>query len=134
MKHASVCLLLFLAMLSPGWAAPPTKGPRIDLIELPDSKWSQFGPYVQKFADGIDDRWHTAPVPSDRASIRIEFVLKADGTVGECRVTKGEDFPQRLVDAAKAAVTRGVPYARWSKEMIDQLGTSQKMAFVFACD
>ena len=134
MKSLISLLLATTVFAGVGFGSPSKKNPRIDLVDLPEPKWVSFGLYLQPILEGIYKRWRsTSFEESDQAKIRVEFVLKSDGEIVNCRVLESEKLPERLVEAALNAVKRASPCGRWSKEMTDQLGTEQKIAIVFVC-
>lgn len=99
-----------------------------------DARWSEYGVYMAKLIETVDQNFQkiTGEYRGHIAAgtrVIVTFSLNSDG---EVRVTQVEETAGRVaVSQCQSAITLGMPYEKWSKEMIAVLGDQQTITFGF---
>jgi hypothetical protein len=100
-----------------------------------DSKWSNYGSYLQRMIDQVQLEWDRLLIerkkyPDSGTYVSVKFVVDAEGRVA--RIIEVENHSSE--DGAKdcvTAITRRAPYGAWTDDMKAVLGEKQEMTFKF---
>jgi hypothetical protein len=100
-----------------------------------DARWSNYGAYLQKLINAVQEQWdriliesRTNPPPGSQVSVR--FRLDSKGLVAEVLDVQSSSTEQGKA-ACVSAITSRAPYGDWTDDMIALLGTSQELTFTF---
>jgi hypothetical protein len=99
-----------------------------------DARWSAYGQYMAQLIETVDGHFqritseYRGHIPAGTRVI-VTFSLNSDGEVS---VTQVEETAGRVaVSQCQSAITAGMPYPKWSQEMIAVLGDKQTITFAF---
>lgn len=99
-----------------------------------DARWSSYGQYMAQLIETVDRHFqritseYRGHIPAGTRVI-VTFTLNSDG---EVKVTQVEETAGRVaVSQCQSSITAGMPYPKWSDEMIAVLGDQQTLVFSF---
>lgn len=99
-----------------------------------DARWSAYGQYMAQLIETVDGHFqritseYRGHIPAGTRVV-VTFSLNSDGEVS---VTQVEETAGRVaVSQCQSAITAGMPYPKWSPEMIAVLGDKQTITFAF---
>jgi hypothetical protein len=99
-----------------------------------DARWSEFGQYMAQLIETVDGHFqritseYRGHIPAGTRVV-VTFTLNSDG---EVKVTQVEETAGRVaVSQCQSSITSGMPYPKWSREMMAVLGDQQTITFSF---
>jgi len=101
-----------------------------------DSRWSNYGAYLQRLIDSVQIQWERLIVqsnvyPPTGTVVTVKFRIEAsEGNVTEIIDAQSTGGQQAAV-ICKSAITSRAPYGKWTDDMVAVLGESQEMTFSF---
>lgn len=100
-----------------------------------DSRWSNYGAYLQRLVDTVQIQFenlveHSGVFPPSGTMVTIHFRLDKTGAVTEIIDSKSTGGSQAEA-ICKSAITTRAPYGQWTDDMIALLGDSQDLTFCF---
>lgn len=102
-----------------------------------DARWSNYGEYLQKMIEAIQQRWdnlirESKHYPQQGSTVSVTFVLDAAGRIAVIRKVDGTaDNLATNWCVTAISPSDGFSYGAWKEDMITVLGTSQEMTFTF---
>lgn len=100
-----------------------------------DSKFSEFGDYLQELIETVQVQWDnilsaSRVYPKPSTSVTVTFRLNSQGNISEIVRVDG-DAGEYGTRACLSAIQARAPYRPWTKPMMDMLGNEQELTFHF---
>ena len=100
-----------------------------------DSRWSNYGVYLQRLVDTVQVQFdnlveHSGIFPPTGTIVTIKFRLDKTGAVTEI-IESSSTGGSQAESICKSAITTRSPYGAWTDDMVAMLGDSQEMTFRF---
>jgi len=100
-----------------------------------DSRWSNFGEYLQRLIEAVQIEWdrilNSGGSYPPSGTVSIKFTLDSKGRISAILDHQTTGTDTRGTTACMGAITNRAPYGAWTPEMIAVLGNSQDMTFTF---
>ena len=102
-----------------------------------DAKWSNYGQYLQKLIEAIQQRWENLIMeskhyPQQGTMVSVTFVLNSEGKIAS--IKKVEEATDALATnwcVSGISPSEGFSYGKWTDDMVAMLGTEQELTFTF---
>jgi hypothetical protein len=99
------------------------------------AKWNSYGAYLHKMMEAIQIQWDRILIdsrtePPSGTSVTVKFTLNSKGKVTEIMDVENNSSEQGK-QSCLTAITMTAPYGEWTPDMIQMLGDSQDLTFVF---
>lgn len=102
-----------------------------------DAKWSNYGQYLQKLIEAIQQRWENLIMaskhyPQQGTTVTVTFVLNSEGKIAS--IKKVEEATDALATnwcVSGISPSEGFSYGKWTDDMVAMLGTEQELSFTF---
>ncbi|MFT3780640.1 MAG: hypothetical protein QM790_01405 [Nibricoccus sp.] len=100
-----------------------------------DSRWSNYGAYLQRMVDSVQlqfDRLNDESriMPPTGTVVTIKFRMNSEGKIAEIISTDSTGGKQAETICI-TAITSRAPYGKWTDDMVAMLGESQEMTWKF---
>jgi len=100
-----------------------------------DSKWSNYGVYMQRLIEEVQVSWdkileQSQIYPSPGTVVSVTFRLNSKGEISRI-VGHKPDGDAPSTECCVSAITIPAPYGPWTEDMISVLGNEQEMTFTF---
>jgi hypothetical protein len=100
-----------------------------------DTRWSQYGQYLQQLIETVQVQWErilrdSRAYPPSGSQVEVKFLLAKDGSVSQIVSVSGTGGTQYERTCISGITTRA-PYGKWTDDMIAVLGESQELTFTF---
>lgn len=117
-------------------APVPSRSANIGITAV-DSRWSNYGVYLQRFIESVQIQWERilsegGVYPNPGSIVEVKFVLNSKGEVSKIlNVHPSAGTSDAATRACPAAIEARSPYGEWTDDMIAMLGNEQQMTFTF---
>ncbi len=100
-----------------------------------DSRWSNYGAYLQRLIDAVQvqfDRLNEESriMPPTGTVVTVKFILDKEGAISEI-LDSSSTGGKQAENICKSAITSRAPYGKWTDDMVALLGEQQEMTFNF---
>jgi hypothetical protein len=100
-----------------------------------DSRWSQFGQYLQQLIETVQVQWERLLVdsrayPPPGSQCTVKFRLYSDGSIREIVSSEGSGGRQ-FEQICIAGITTRAPYGNWTDDMTAVFGEFTELTFTF---
>jgi hypothetical protein len=102
-----------------------------------DSRWSNYGVYLQRLIESVQIQWErilseSGVYPNPGSIVEVKFVLNSRGEISKIiHVNPSVGTSDSATRACPAAIEARAPYGDWTDDMIAMLGSEQEMTFTF---
>ena len=102
-----------------------------------DSRWSNYGVYLQRLIESVQIQWErilseSGVYPNPGSIVEVKFVLNSKGEISKIiHVNPSAGTSDAATRACPAAIEARAPYGDWTDDMIAMLGSEQEMTFTF---
>jgi len=102
-----------------------------------DARWSNYGQYLQKMIEAIQQNWEkliteSKYYPQSGTVVSVTFVLNSKGEIAS--IKNVQESPDKLANnwcVSGISPREGFSYGMWTDDMVAMLGTEQEMTFSF---